>query len=228
MYSPGNVSDKVYVVTQHIPAAWVQKRNQNLPVATYTTVNQSAPSACLDEYSLDLPQSTNPAHTLALLAFLGWFLFITVLFWGCGSDTSSETWPPDDCVSGICYAGTATDKEWDALYRLAAALESLGYSGPYPTVIFVRSPGQAVPRMCGDDGCCDVWADCPDALGTAERVPGEGFSGLQRGGHIFISRIGDRAGKLDSLLAHEFSHAVCDCGHSGEQKAIELELRNLM
>lgn len=173
----------------------------------------------------------DPTHyirALKQLAGLGWFLAISIAFFGCGTDSSSETWPADDCYSGICVAGTATEEEQDALARLAAALEGLGYSGPYPTVIFVRSPGQEIPEQCGSDGCCTVWRDCPDAIGIQERVEGEGLSGWQRGGHIFVSRIGDRAGKLDSLLAHEFSHFICDCGHGAEQEAMELELRNLM
>jgi hypothetical protein len=82
--------------------------------------------------------------------------------------------------------------------------------------------------MCGSDGCCSVWRDCPDALGVTERVEGEGFSGLQRGDHIFVSRIGDREDKLESLLAHEFSHWLCDCGQGATVEAIEKKLMNEM
>ena len=148
---------------------------------------------------------------------------------GCGPDMSTESWPPDLYVAGIPVCGDILPGELDALERLSAGISALSYSlDDCPTVIFIRSPNQRVPRMCGSNGCCSVWRDCPDALGVTERVEGEGFSGLQRGNHIFVSRIGDREDKLDSLLAHEFSHWLCDCGHGAEQKALEIKIQGAM
>lgn len=147
----------------------------------------------------------------------------------CGPDMSTESWPPDLYVAGIPVAGDVLPDEEDALSRLAGAIQALGYSlHGCPTVIFVRSPDQHIPEMCGSDGCCDIWAECPDALGTQERVEGEGFSGLQRGNHIFISRIGDRVNKLDSLLCHEAAHWLCDCDDGPTAKALERKLMEEM
>jgi hypothetical protein len=91
-------------------------------------------------------------------------------------------------------------------------------------VIFIRHPDQQIPRVCGSPDCCTIWNECPDAFDLQEKVEGEGFSGLCGDEHIFISRIGERTKKLDSLLAHEFSHWLCHCGHTQERSDLEIAI----
>ena len=152
----------------------------------------------------------------------------------CQPEKTTEYWPPDLYVEGIPVStrssGPLLEDEVEALTLLGKGLVELGYMrSDVPCVIFIRTPEQKVPEMCGSDGCCDRWNECPDALGAQERVEGEGFSGLQRGDHVFVSRIGDRARKLKSLLAHEFAHWVCDCEDGDPMlKAIETELKETM
>jgi len=155
--------------------------------------------------------------SLLIWVFLGWFIF------GCGPDSSTETWPPDLYVAGIPVSGMVLDDEREALGSLAAAIEGVlgGLPGYIPTVLFIRSPSQRIPQICKNGACTSVWSEVPDVIGVKERVAGEGLSGLRRGGMIFVSRIGDRASMLDELLEHEMAHALCDCGDGAEVKMLE-------
>ena len=141
------------------------------------------------------------------------------------TDSSTEAWPADFWVSGILVFGDVLPDEQDAITRLSTAIQALSYSiDGLPTVIFIRSPDQHIPKICKCSHCTDVWSEVPGVIGVKERVAGEGLSGLRRGGMIFVSRIGDRKGMLDELLAHEFAHWLCDCGDGVRVGVLEGEL----
>jgi hypothetical protein len=161
----------------------------------------------------------------AVLTYLLCALTLGYVLTSCGADSSTETWPADQYVAGIPVSGNVLPDEAYALSRLSAGILALHFSlDDLPVVIFIRSPSQAIPEICKDGDCTDVWSEVPDVIGIQERVPGEGLSGLRRGNHLFISRIGDREAMLDELLAHEFSHFLCDCGDGPQVDALELRL----
>jgi hypothetical protein len=170
----------------------------------------------------------NPARALALLAFLGWFLFLFSVIAGCGTGDSIKRVDPVAYVQGIPVCSGAGPDEIDALTALSGAVTELGYPLPDECVFFVFSPEDRIPEVCRDGDCTTNWLELPGLTGTACKNPKEGWRGWQTDGYIFVRRFGEAAPYLESLLAHEFSHAVCDCGHEARQKAVEMEIRNLM
>lgn len=164
-------------------------------------------------------------QTISALTYLLCALTLGYVLTSCGADSSTETWPADQYVAGIPVSGNVLPDEAYALSRLSTGILALHFSlDDLPVVIFIRSPSQHIPEICKDGDCTDIWSEVPDVIGVQERVPGEGLSGLRRGEHVFISRIGDRAGMLDELLAHEMAHALCGCGDGPEVNSLEQKL----
>jgi len=141
---------------------------------------------------------------------------------------SIEQWAPRAFVEGVPVASDLEPDEIDALSALGKACARLFPERALPTVIFVRSPNQKVPEVCKGPGCAgecaDTWAEYPDVMDPEPRVPSEGYSGLETGGYVFVSRIGPRKDALMSLLVHEFAHWFCGCGHGPEHDAMEKTL----
>lgn len=162
---------------------------------------------------------------LACLTYLLCGLTLGYVLLACGTDSSTETWPATQYVAGIPVCGDVLPDEVSALASVSAGISALHFSlDNLPTVIFIHFPSQHIPRICKDGDCTDIWSEVPGVIGVKERVPGEGLSGLQRGGMIFVSRIGDRAPALLELLAHEFAHALCECGDGERVDALERKL----
>jgi len=133
----------------------------------------------------------------------------------CGD--SMDEWDPKLYVEGIPVVTDVTEEEVSELTVLGKAVRKVFGDVEMPKVLFVREPDQKVPEICKGPGCsgecADRWNEYPDVMDPEPRVAGEGYSGLQHGDYVFISRIGDRVTKLRSLLIHEFTHWICDCGH---------------
>ena len=147
----------------------------------------------------------------------------------CGHSLVDESWPAlsyVNTVSGsmpimtdiqpeeVC-AVKAVEKAFQDLKQNDAQYGFLrqDIKGGY---LFIRNSDQIIPRICEPwsaehpkTQCVNTWKDVPKIWDVAERVPGEGYSGMYAH-YVFVSRIGIRAPfyVLLNLVSHERGHEV--------------------